>query len=107
MNGPMYESRTDVPGPITAGPRTVLAATDAPISTTTGPISRFRINIPVDSALQRTEDQPVGLQHVVFLARVDPIVANCLGADVETRVDQPLNRVCDLVRPARMVSRSA
>ena len=97
VNGPMYASRTDVPGPMTAGPRTVLAAIEAPVSTTTGPMSvDIRVDLPVDPPLQRTEDEPVGLEHVVFLAGVDPVVADGLRANVEPSVDQPLDGVRDL-----------
>src|SRR5215204_6906346 len=57
---------------------------------------RFRVDRPVDPALQRTKDEPVGFEHVVFLAGVDPIVPNCLRPDLETGVDQRLNCVGDL-----------
>ncbi len=102
VKGPMYASRTEVPGPMTAGPRTVLAVIEAPsFDDDRADERRFRVDLPVDPALQRTEDEPVGLEQVVFLAGIDPVVTDGLGADVKARVDQPLDGVRDLELASR------
>ena len=50
----------------------------------------------VDAPLDRVEHQPVGLEHVLELARVLPPAVDDVRPDLEAAVDQVLDRVGDL-----------
>ena len=93
------------PRPMMAGPRITDRSTTAPASMTTLPSMRlFGVDRAVDAPLERLEDQPVRLEHVLELAGVLPPAVDDVRADGEAAVDQILDRVGDfeLVAEARL-----
>ena len=84
-----------------AGPRTVERSSRAPGSMTTRPSTCESISSPSTRALDRVEDQPVGLEHVVEAAGVLPPAAHDVRLDAPAAVDEVLDRVGDLELAAR------
>ena len=97
VNGPTYAWHDPARAPMITGPRTIERSTTAPASMTTLPSTRDSgVHRPVDPALERVEDQPVGLEHVLELARVLPPAVHDVGPDHEAAIDQVLDGVGDL-----------
>src|ERR671912_622616 len=57
---------------------------------------RGGVDAPLDTGLERLEDEPVALQERVLLAGVDPPALEDLVVDAAAVVDQPLDGVGDL-----------
>ena len=82
---------------MTTGPRMTERSTTAPASMTTLPSIRDSASTDaVDAPLDRVEDQPVGLEHVLELAGVLPPAVDEVRPHLEAAVDQVLDGVGDL-----------
>ena len=58
--------------------------------------ARLRVDRAVDPPLDRVENQPVGLEHVLELAGVLPPAVDDVRPDLEPAIDQVLDGVGDL-----------
>ena len=58
--------------------------------------ARLAVDGALDAAFERVEDEPVGLEHVLELARVLPPALDQVRADLERAIDEVLNGVGDL-----------
>ncbi len=89
------------PRPMIAGPRTVARSSRAPSSITTRPSTRESTSSPSMRSCEVVEDQAVGLEHVLDLARVLPPAVHDVGIHAQAAVHERLDRVGDLELAAR------
>ena len=85
------------PAPMITGPRTTECSIDrAGLDDDLAFDARLGVDRPVDAPLDRVEDQPVGLEHVLELAGVLPPALDDVRPDLEAAIDQVLDGVGDL-----------
>ena len=101
-SGPTVDSSTTESGPITTGPRSTLRVTLAPAADHDRRPPPWWLRRPRRRSRGSRTDSiiAVGLEQVVGLAGVLPPALDHLGADRAPVVDQPLDRLGDLVLAA-------